>query len=41
VPGRLAAQDKRLIEELGRSEGLKPPAPQKSLFEKVKDAFGG
>jgi molecular chaperone DnaJ len=41
VPSRLGTPEKKLVEELGRSESLKPPAPQKSLFEKVKDAFGG
>lgn len=41
VPERLAGADKKLVEELGRSEGLKAPRPEKSLFEKVRDAFAG
>jgi DnaJ-class molecular chaperone len=41
VPTRLSAPEKRALEELSRSEGLKPPRPQKSLFDKVKDAFAG
>ena len=41
VPGRLSAAERRQIEELGRAEGLKPPKPGKSIFERVKDAFAG
>ncbi len=41
VPNRLSREEKRLLEELGRSDGLKPPQAQKSLFEKVKHAFRG
>jgi molecular chaperone DnaJ len=41
VPTKLSAAEKKLLEELGRSEGLKPPKPGKSLFERVKDAFAG
>jgi molecular chaperone DnaJ len=40
VPTRLGAEERRQLEQLGRSEGLKPPVPSKSLFERVKDAFG-
>ena len=39
VPGKLSAAERKLLEELGRGEGLKPPRPGKSLFERVKDAF--
>jgi molecular chaperone DnaJ len=41
VPTKLSAAERKLLEELGRSEGLKPPKPGKSLFERVKDAFAG
>ena len=41
VPTRLSAADRRKIEELGRGESLKPPPPEKSLFDRVKDAFAG
>jgi len=41
VPTRLNVEERRLLEQLGRSEGFKPPGPSKSLFERVKDAFGG
>lgn len=41
VPTKLSAAERRQLEELGRGEGLKPPRPGKSLFERVKDAFAG
>ncbi len=41
VPTKLTAAERRQIEELGRGEGLTPPRPAKSLFERVKDAFAG
>ena len=41
VPTRLGAEERRLLEQLGRLEGLKAPVASKSLFERVKDAFGG
>ncbi len=41
VPSRLSAEERRLLESLGHGEGLKPPPPSKSLFERVKSAFGG
>jgi molecular chaperone DnaJ len=41
VPTRLSGEERRLMEQLGRSEGLKPPAPSKNLFERVKETFGG
>ncbi len=40
VPSRLSAADRRALEELRKSESMKPPKPGRSLFEKVKDAFG-
>ncbi len=41
VPTRLSSEERRLLEQLGRTEGAKPPGPSKSLFERVKDALGG
>jgi len=41
VPPRLGAAERKLLEELGRSEGMKPPRPGRGLFERVKDAFAG
>jgi molecular chaperone DnaJ len=41
VPTKLGAAEKRLLEELGRSDALRPPKPAKGLFERVKDALGG
>jgi molecular chaperone DnaJ len=39
IPARLGAAEKKLLEELGRSEGLRPPRPGRSFAERVKDAF--
>jgi molecular chaperone DnaJ len=41
VPDRLSGSDRKLLEEIGRSEGFKPPRPGKSLFDRVRDAFAG
>jgi molecular chaperone DnaJ len=41
VPGKLTAAEKKLLEELGRGEGLKPPKPSRGLFHRAKDAFAG
>jgi molecular chaperone DnaJ len=41
VPTRLSGEERRLLEQLGRGEGLHPPGPAKSLFERAKDALGG
>jgi len=41
VPTRLSSADKKLLEELRHSEGQQPPPPSRSLFERVRDAFGG
>jgi molecular chaperone DnaJ len=41
VPAKLSGEERRLMEQLGRSEGLKPPAPSKNLFERVKETLGG
>jgi molecular chaperone DnaJ len=41
VPTRLSAAEKKLLEELRKGEGLAPPPPSKSVFERVRDAPGG
>jgi molecular chaperone DnaJ len=41
VPGRVSSEDKKLLEQLRRSDSLKPPKPAKSIIDRVKDAFGG
>jgi molecular chaperone DnaJ len=41
VPSKVSAAERKLLDELGRSPGLKPPRPGKTLFERVKDAFAG
>jgi molecular chaperone DnaJ len=41
VPTRLGSADKKLLQELGRSEAFRPPKPAKGLFERMRDAFAG
>ena len=41
VPQRLSGEDRRLLEQLGRGDGMKPPKPGKGLFERARDAFAG
>jgi len=41
VPSRLSPHERKLLEELGALEGLKPPRPGKGMFERMKDAFAG
>lgn len=41
VPERLTGADKKILEEMNRSETFQPPKPGKSLFDRVKDAFAG
>jgi molecular chaperone DnaJ len=41
VPGRLNGAEKKLLEELRRSENLRPPKPGRTPFDKVRDAFSG
>ena len=41
VPGKVSGADRKLLEELRKAEGLHPPKPARSLFEKVRDVFGG
>jgi molecular chaperone DnaJ len=41
VPTKLSVEERRLTEQLGHGEGLRPPRPSKSVFERVRDAFAG
>lgn len=41
VPTKLSGAEKKLLEELRKAEGMKTPRAARSLFERVKDAFGG
>jgi molecular chaperone DnaJ len=41
TPTKLTGPERKLVEDLGRGEGLKPPKPGKGLFERVKDSFAG
>jgi molecular chaperone DnaJ len=41
TPTKLNGKDKQLLEELDKSETMKPPKPGKSFFEKVKESLGG
>ena len=41
VPTRLSGDDKKLLEELRKSDGQQAPPPSRSLFDRVRDAFGG
>jgi molecular chaperone DnaJ len=41
VPDRVSSEDRKLIEGLRQAESLKPPKPGKTIFDRVKDAFGG
>jgi len=41
VPPKVSGADKKLLEELRKSDSFKPPEPGKSVFERVKDAFAG
>ena len=41
VPTKLSGPEKKLLEELRKSDGMKAPEPSRSLFERVRDAFGG
>ena len=41
VPSKLSGAERKQLEDLGRGEGLKPPRPGKSLFERVKDSLAG
>ena len=39
IPSRVTAAEKKLLEELGRGENLKPGRPGRGFAERVKDAF--
>ncbi|MFM7231610.1 MAG: molecular chaperone DnaJ [bacterium] len=41
VPTKLTAAERKLLEELRKTEGGHSPKPSRSLFDRVKDAFGG
>ena len=41
VPSKLSGADKKLLEEVRRSEAFKPPLPGRSAFDRMKDAFAG
>jgi molecular chaperone DnaJ len=41
VPTKLSGPERKLLEELRAGTGLKAPPPSRSLFERVRDAFGG
>lgn len=41
VPTKLSGPERKLLEELRKTEGMKAPAAARSLFERVRDAFGG
>ena len=41
VPEKLGSHEKKLLEELQRSEAFKPPKPGRSVFERVRNAYKG
>lgn len=41
VPTKLGSKERKLLEELRAMEQGKAPAPARSLFDRVRDAFGG
>lgn len=41
VPSKLSSAERRLLEELRKGDGLSPPRPGRSVFERVRDAFTG
>jgi molecular chaperone DnaJ len=40
IPGKLSSDQKRLFEELARTEGLKPPRTDRSFFDKLRQTLG-
>jgi molecular chaperone DnaJ len=40
VPNKLTGEQKRLFEELARTEGLKPPRTDRSFFERLRQTLG-
>lgn len=41
VPTKLTSAERKLLEELRKTEAGHSPKPSRSLFDRVKDAFGG
>ncbi len=41
VPTKVSGQDRKVLEDMKRSDTFKPPAPGRSVFDRVKDAFAG
>jgi molecular chaperone DnaJ len=41
VPPRVTQSDRKLLDELKRSDAFRPPRPGRDLFDRVKDAFAG
>lgn len=39
VPAKLTAAERKLLEELRRTEGTRPPKPHRSVFARVRDAY--
>ena len=40
TPTKLSAEEKRLLEQLGEIQRDMPP-PEKGLFDRIKETFGG
>jgi len=40
IPDKISAEQRKLFEELGRSEGLKPPRTDRSFFDKLRQTLG-
>jgi hypothetical protein len=41
VPSKLSGAEKKLLEEFRKTEAGHLPKPSRSVFQKVRDAFGG
>ena len=41
VPSELSGHEKKLLEDLRKTEAQHVPPPSRQLFERVRDAFGG
>lgn len=41
VPTRLGGAEKKLLDELRKGDGLKPPQAARALFDRAKGSFGG
>jgi len=40
TPANLGPEEKKLLQELAKSEKFKPPKPDRSFYEKFKDSLG-